>query len=957
MPKKGMGMGLVSLENRGINRNGQNREVSASLACDEFFSVFSFHLFGFPGKVSFRVFYLVSVFVITLPVFFSSCRSLKDASSKGTPVYLDTVFVSPSAQNRVYHPSRTIESDLLHTRLDVRFDWEKQYLYGKAILSFKPYFYPQTTLNLDAKGFTINRVSRLQKKSVPGSSPQQGKNQDLFADTLDLKYSYDNLQLHIFLDNEFTRNDTFFIYVDYISKPNERESGGSAAISSDKGLYFINADGSDSAKPRQIWTQGETEASSCWFPTIDAPNEKMTQEIYITVDKQFLTLSNGILQYQSENGDNTRTDYWKQDLPHSPYLTVMAIGDYAVVKDKWRNMEVSYYVEKEYEKFARNIFGNTPEMLEFFSKTLGVDYPWEKFSQVVVRDYVSGAMENTTVVVHGEFLQQSDREMLDNDFEDVISHELFHHWFGNLVTCESWANLPLNESFATMGEYLWIDYKYGRDDADYHLQQDFSSYFSEASRKQENLIRFNYSEREDMFDRHSYQKGGIILNMLRRHIGDEAFFESLKLYLNQYRFKSAEVHNLRLAFEEVTGEDLNWFFNQWFLSSGHPELIINYEYTDSLKQQKIIIEQKQDLATTPLYRLPLSVDIYVKGRIQRHKITVENARDEFKFVVPSKPDLVNVDAPKMLLCEKKDNKDISSLTFQYYNAPLYLDRYEALIKCAAYARKDTGAAGVVLRALNDSHWNIRSVAMRNLEFIPDEQRKMAKTKLMDMAVSDRKSAVRAGAIRELHQNYKDEEVMKVYHEAIEDMSFNVIGEALIAISEDDMEEGMKKAREMEKESGELTTGILSTIAGIYAEKGGDAESGFFENHISDAKGFGKISFVVAYEKFLKLETLKDETVNRGIEVLRRTVETDDFFYVRLYGIQAIKNLENEFTKREMALNEKIAREEKNPTPGVDPDALRRRLDYFIFQKKKLASILDSLRKSETNREKKHDFGN
>lgn len=155
------------------------------------------------------------------------------------------------------------------------------------------------------------------------------------------------------------------------------------------------------------------------------------------------------------------------DQPHAPYLFMMSIGEYSIVKDTWKKIPVNYYVEKEYEKDAKAIFGNTPEMIEFYSKTLGVDYVWPKYSQVIVRDYVSGAMENTSATVHGEFLQQHSRDLLDENNEDVISHELFHQWFGDLVTCESWSNLPLNESFATYGEYLWREYKYGRDDADY----------------------------------------------------------------------------------------------------------------------------------------------------------------------------------------------------------------------------------------------------------------------------------------------------------------------------------------------------------------------------------------------------------------------------------------------------------------------------------------------------------
>ena len=286
-----------------------------------------------------------------------------------------------------YHASRTKDFDLLHTKLEVSFDWKKQYLHGIATLTLKPYFYPQNILELDAKGFDIHSIILV--AGVQDFEPLQQE----------LQYEYDSLIIKILLDKTYTRDETLLVRIDYTAKPNELPEGGSAAILSDKGLYFINPDGKEPNKPRQIWTQGEPESNSCWFPTIDSPNEKMTQEIYITIDTSFTTLSNGSLIYSKINEDGTKTEYWKQDLPHSPYLAMMAIGKFAVVKDHWQNIEVNYYVEPEYARYAKDIFGNTPEMIEFFSNMLGYKYPWDKYSQVVVRDYVSGAMENTTATV------------------------------------------------------------------------------------------------------------------------------------------------------------------------------------------------------------------------------------------------------------------------------------------------------------------------------------------------------------------------------------------------------------------------------------------------------------------------------------------------------------------------------------------------------------------------------
>ena len=218
----------------------------------------------------------------------------------------------------------------------------------------------------------------------------------------------------------------------------------------------------------------------------------------MTVQDHFVTLSNGKMLSSTKNADGTRTDYWKQDLEHPPYLFMMGVGEFAVVKDKWKNIELTYYVEPEYEAHAKAIFGKTPKMLDFFSEILKVEYPWDKYGQMIVRDYVSGAMENTGAVIFGDFVQATTRELIDWNSEDIISHELIHHWFGDLVTCESWSNLTLNEGFATYGEYLWDEHEYGEFHADHIFQRVLEGYLEEANETPKNLIRFYYDEKDDM---------------------------------------------------------------------------------------------------------------------------------------------------------------------------------------------------------------------------------------------------------------------------------------------------------------------------------------------------------------------------------------------------------------------------------------------------------------------------
>ncbi len=475
-----------------------------------------------------------------------------------------------------YRETATRINDLVHTKLDAKFDYSKSHMNGKVWITLKPHFYTTDSLTLDAKGMDIHKVALVKGTAIK-----------------DLKYNYDNRQLRIRLDKNYNADEAYTVYIDYTAKPNELEVKGSAAINDAKGLYFINPKGEEKDKPTQIWTQGETEATSVWCPTIDKPNQKTTQEMYLTVPAKYVTLSNGKLMSQKKNADDTRTDYWKMDLPNAPYLFFMGVGDYAIIKDSWKGKEVNYYVEKEYASVARKIFGLTPEMIGFFSKFTGVDYPWVKYAQITGRDYVSGAMENTTATLHGSSAQQDARQLTDgNRWESVVAHELFHQWFGDYVTAESWSNITMNESFANYSETLWDEYKYGKDAGDAQNFGDMQGYLGSNSAKKD-LVRFYYSDKEDVFDAVSYNKGGRILHMLRNYVGNEAFSKALNLYLTTNKFKSGEPQQLRLAFEEITGRDLNWFWNQWYYGSGHPKLDINYSYDDVAKKARVIVNQTQ----------------------------------------------------------------------------------------------------------------------------------------------------------------------------------------------------------------------------------------------------------------------------------------------------------------------------------------------------------------------------
>lgn len=693
--------------------------------------------------------------------FFTCCYSLAAffLMSCSTPrlVSLDPITVSENAPGlNIYRGSYTRVSDIINTKLDLSFNWDSAYVYGKATIHAKPYFYPSDEITLDANGFRINSVSLIRKD-----------------DHQPLRYTYNGKKLNIKFDHIYTRDQDYTILIDYVAMPNKLKIGEDIASAGDRGLYFINKDGKDKDKPRQIWTQGETECNSSWFPTINGPQEKMTQEINITVPNEFVSLSNGSLEYSTLNGNGTRTDSWRQEQPHSTYLTMIAVGDFVVTKDTWRDKEVSYYTEPAYASTAKLVFGKTPDMIEFFSKKLGVDYPWEKYSQIVVRDFVSGAMENTTATVFFDRMNMSAGEYLDENHEDIIAHELFHHWFGDLVTAESWSNLPLNESFATYGEYLWEEHRYGRETADLKGLEDLSAYLGGDRKNNRDVIRFDYADREQMFDEVSYQKGGRILHMLRKTVGDDAFFKALNLYLTRHAYKNAEIHDLRLAFEEVSGTDLNWFFNQWFLASGHPSLNIQSNYNPEKKEVLITINQKQDLTKFPLYRIPMAVDIYSGGKVERKEILLDKKDQTFIFPSTVMPDLVNTDAEKYILGEKTENKTLGQYIFQYHNAPLFMDRFEAVVMMLQM-KSEPLARATLVEGFKDKNWFIRTAALSVVDKLSSDEQKSVYEQIRSIALKDEVSAVRASAVNILGKFYGSQNNRDIYDLTKKDKAPSVV---------------------------------------------------------------------------------------------------------------------------------------------------------------------------------------
>lgn len=790
-------------------------------------------------------------------------------------VLIQPAFAGSDSSVQKYVPTKFF--DLIHTDLKLQPIWENHQLKGEAVLSLVPHFYSQSKITLDAKSFDLSKVACIQGKKI-----------------LPLNYDYDRRKLTIQLDKTYHRKDTLRLVIHYVANPDSVVTYAGKAISDEKGMYFINTNQEKKGVDMHLWTQGETEANSAWFPTLDHPSQKHSQRITVTYDKNLVSLANGKMTSSKQNPDGTKTDVWEQKLPHSVYLSVLVIGNFKIVKDKWRNKEVSYYMEPKYESMARPIFGRTPEMIAFFSKKLGVDFPWDKYSQVIVHDFVSGAMENTSAVTFNTMFQKDMRELVDDNDDETIAHELFHHWFGDLCTCKDWAHLTLNESFANYSEYLWHEHKYGMDEAQAYWYRDLGGYMASASRKRESLIRYDYGKPDDMFDVITYQKGGKILHMLRKYIGDEAFFAGLKLYLTRFAYKTAEYHDLRAVMEEITGEDLRWFFDQWYLKGGHPTLTTSYH----VKSDTVVLNltQKHNFDTSFIYRLPLDVKSFGDSGIVTNRIVFNKRKDSFQFIVKGFRGII-ADGSNSLLGYKAETKTIDEWIFILKNSDQYLDQAAALRKLGQKKSKEE-VRDAIYESLSSDKPRIRGIA---IDLIDEEWLSKSpkwNKKLIEIAENDKRGANRADAIEKLGANKSLEDYKVLFIKAMEDSSYLVEENAFRIYAKIDSAGALERAKKMIFSN---SYNILGASFSIISKTKDTTHLPLFSRAIDHASGYKLLAIYSHLGRFVT--TMSDEVYLPRVESFKKMAssskETEKFS--GKYALNALntelKKLDDEISKK------------------------------------------------------------
>ncbi len=517
---------------------------------------------------------------------------------------------SITAQKSSFEPGRTF--DVQNYILRISFDRAGKTVFGDTTVQLKPLKNDFKSIELDAAGLNFESVK-------------------LESENKDLVYKTSGEKVFITLDKTYSPEDFISVRFKYSTKPK-------------KGIYFVDAltEEGKTTRAAQVWTQGEPEEAHFWFPSYDFPDDKATTEQFITVEKGETAIGNGELLETIENPNGTKTFHYKMPVPHSTYLVSFVVGTYTKVSDLYKNIPLGFYVYPDKTSIVQSAYGKTKDMMRVYEQLTGIDFPYNKYDQTIVAEFNFGGMENITATT------MADTEILFADLgfakggvEDLVSHELAHSWFGDLVTCKNWSNLWLNEGFATFMEAAYREKMYGRNDYLRKINEDARMFIIDDTISKNRHALFNTKAKPDdsLFDTTTYQKGGAVIHTLREVVGTENFWKAINIYLNRHKFQNVETADLQKAMEEASGMKLDWFFEQWIYGAGYPKLNIKQVYNPKTKVLNLTVNQTQalDKITPSAFILPMEIEIMTVKGAKTEKIEIKKRTETFSINLDGKP--------------------------------------------------------------------------------------------------------------------------------------------------------------------------------------------------------------------------------------------------------------------------------------------------------------------------------
>ncbi|PKN82499.1 MAG: hypothetical protein CVU47_02755 [Chloroflexi bacterium HGW-Chloroflexi-9] len=556
-----------------------------------------------------------------------------------------------------------------HLRLEMGFDLKKRSLHGVTTTTFRPRVDGLREAVFDAVDLAIESVTDEAGKALP--------------------YSSNDTTLRVDLGRARPASRSITTVVTYSATPR-------------RGLYFNQPEKAYPDRPTQVWTQGQAEDSAHYFPCFDFPGEKFTTEMLVTVPETWTAISNGRLEgVKDDRRRKAKVFHWVQDMPHPAYLVTLCAGEFEEVRDASKSgVPVQYYGPLGTGGDLSRAFGRTPAMIDFFESKIGVAYPWAKYATVAVHDFIFGGMENTSATTMTDTLLHDERAHPDfvEAADSITAHELAHQWFGDLLTCREWSHGWLNESFATYFDALFVEHHRGWDAFRYNVRQNSDLYLAEdGGNYRRPLVQNVYSEPIDIFDRHLYERGSVVLDMLRTELGDDLWWRAINHYVTAHSEGDVLTHDFQRAIEQATGRNVDAFFQQWVWKGGHPEFKAATSWDGKQKTVTVSLEQTQkpDETLTSIYSVPLEIGFMVGGTFERRQVRVTDAHHSFVFALPAEPSFVSIDPAGRVLKTLDYTPGVTALTASLKNNPEAIGRIDA---AKALAKGGTAPAVEALRS-------------------------------------------------------------------------------------------------------------------------------------------------------------------------------------------------------------------------------------------------------------------
>ena len=749
----------------------------------------------------------------------------------------------------VYAPDKTFDTQ--HIKIDLKVDLNRHTLKGHCQTTLQAITGESNAMVFDAVNFNIEKVN-WNGQRIP--------------------YQYRKGKLTLKTRKNVPEGEKVVVDIYYrVQKPK-------------LGFYFLKPDRAYPKRPWQAWTQGEDEYARYWFPCHDAPGERASTEVLATVPKGFIAISNGqALKTVHNKKDKTTTYHWLQKIPHAPYLVTLTVGRFSLIKDKWKNLPVQYYCEKGREKEAKRAFGNTPDMLSFFSKSIGVSYPYAKYAQVAVSDFIYGGMENTSATTQTDTALLDKRASLDYTSDELVAHELAHQWFGDYLTCKDWSHAWLNESFATYFEALFKRHDRGNDEYLYAIYQNSEEYFHEdKERYRRPLVTNQFKNPTDLFDRHLYEKGSVILYMIHRLLGERLFWKSIRTYVDDNKGQPVETVDLINAIQKATGRNMRKFFDEWVYRAGHPTYTLRTWWDPRKKELHLrLVQSNASGGERGLHHMQTTLLVVTKKGEKRFPLEVKDKSHHFHFKVEAEPLMVVFDPDHLILKRIEHPRSEAALIYQLKNHTNPLGRIEA---AQSLSKIQSEKALMALRdaLIKEKFWGVQTEVAYALSSFRSEKAALILVHSLDVIENPKVRRAIYAALR----GYKNEQVaLEVGKRYKKEASYFAEANGLRALgslSHPKAEEILKKALEEDSWNNVIRIAALDGLSSL--------------------KSQGLIPFFVKYTKWgqphrVRMAAIRalasygpgnDETQNRFIELAQ-----DPYLLVQIAAVQALHRIGDE----------------------------------------------------------------